>query len=63
MATKSSESPEPEVKGPDGPAGDGGATPKSRPDYQYQWPANPEPSEAAKAKAKEDADKYKELHG
>jgi hypothetical protein len=31
------------------PSGQGGQTPKSRPDYQDQFPANPEPSEHAKA--------------
>src|SRR6188768_2558014 len=31
------------------PSGQGGETPKSRPDYQDQWPPNPEPSESAKA--------------
>ena len=31
------------------PSGQGGATPKRRPDYQDQFPANPEPSESAKA--------------
>jgi hypothetical protein len=31
------------------PSGQGGATPKSRPDYQDQFPANPEPSDVAKA--------------
>jgi hypothetical protein len=36
-----------------GPSGQGGATPKSRPDYQDQWPANPPQSEHAKAKAEE----------
>lgn len=35
------------------PSGQGGATPKSRPDYQDMWPANPEPSESAKAKGEE----------
>jgi hypothetical protein len=31
------------------PSGQGGASPKSRPDYQDMFPANPEPSETAKA--------------
>lgn len=31
------------------PSGQGGATPKSRPDYQDMFPKNPEPSETAKA--------------
>ena len=31
------------------PSGQGGKTPKNRPDYQDQWPPNPEPSESAKA--------------
>jgi hypothetical protein len=31
------------------PSGQGGQTPKRRPDYQDQFPANPEPSESAKA--------------
>jgi hypothetical protein len=31
------------------PSGQGGQTPKRRPDYQDQWPPNPEPSETAKA--------------
>jgi hypothetical protein len=35
------------------PSGQGGATPKSRPDYQDAWPANPPPSEHAKAKGEE----------
>jgi hypothetical protein len=30
------------------PSGQGGKTPKSRPDYQDMFPANPEPSETAK---------------
>jgi len=30
------------------PSGQGGANPKSRPDYQDQFPANPEPSDTAK---------------
>jgi len=30
------------------PSGQGGQTPKSRPDYQDQFPANPEPSDTAK---------------
>jgi len=30
------------------PSGQGGAMPKSRPDYQDQFPANPEPSDVAK---------------
>jgi hypothetical protein len=30
------------------PSGQGGATPKSRPDYQDQFPANPEPSDTAR---------------
>jgi len=31
------------------PSGQGGATPKSRPDYQDQFPENPPPSETARA--------------
>jgi hypothetical protein len=31
------------------PSGQGGATPKRRPDYQDMFPANPEPDEATKA--------------
>jgi len=31
------------------PSGQGGMTPKRRPDYQDQFPANPEPSPEAKA--------------
>ena len=30
------------------PSGQGGSNPKSRPDYQDQFPANPEPSDVAK---------------
>jgi hypothetical protein len=32
-----------------GPSGQGGASPKSRPDYQDQFPENPPPSDTAKA--------------
>jgi hypothetical protein len=39
------------------PSGQGGETPKSRPDYQDQFPPNPEPSESAKAWA----DKIREV--
>jgi hypothetical protein len=35
------------------PSGQGGASPKRRPDYQDQWPEMPEPSESAKAKGEE----------
>ena len=35
------------------PSGQGGATPKSRPDHQDMFPPNPEPSESAKAKGEE----------
>ena len=31
-----------------GPSGQGGATPKRRPDYQDQFPENPPPSESAR---------------
>lgn len=31
------------------PSGQGGETPKARPDYQDMFPPNPEPSETAKA--------------
>lgn len=57
--TKSETKPAAEGK----PAGDGGASPKSRPDHQDIWPPNPEPSESAQAKAKENAELDKELHG
>jgi len=64
MATKSTdEGKSSDVKGPDGPAGDGGKTPKSRADHQYAFPPNPEPSAEAKAKADEDEKAYQELHG
>jgi hypothetical protein len=33
------------------PSGQGGATPKARPDHQDMFPKNPEPSEHAKAQA------------
>jgi hypothetical protein len=36
-------------KAPTPPSGQGGETPKSRPDYQDMWPPNPEPSDEAKA--------------
>ena len=51
------------VPGPDGPAGDGGATPRSDPDHQYQFPPNPEPSDSAREKAEENAKLNEELHG
>jgi hypothetical protein len=35
------------------PSGQGGATPKSRPDHQDMFPANPEPSASAKEKGEE----------
>lgn len=35
------------------PSGQGGASPKNRPDYQDQWPKNPPPSESARAKGEE----------
>lgn len=35
------------------PSGQGGATPKSRPDYQDMFPPNPPPSESAAAKGEE----------
>lgn len=48
---------------PTPPSGQGGKSPKSRPDHQDIWPPNPEPSESAKAKAEEDEKQYQELHG
>jgi hypothetical protein len=44
-------SPAKEGKEPTPPSGQGGASPKNRPDYQDQWPANPPPSESAQAQA------------
>ena len=35
------------------PSGQGGATPKSRPDHQDMFPKNPEPSDSAKEKGEE----------
>ena len=35
------------------PSGQGGTTPKARPDHQDMFPANPEPSEHARAKGEE----------
>lgn len=52
---KTNEAPEPETpetysgEAPTPPTGQGGATPKTRADYQDQFPPNPEPSESAKA--------------
>ena len=36
------------------PSGQGGATPKSRPDHQDMFPANPPPSRSAEEKGRED---------
>lgn len=41
------------------PSGQGGMTPKSRPDYQDMWPANPPPSESAAAKGEENTAVFK----
>ena len=51
------------VAGPDGPAGDGGMTPRTTPDHQYQFPPNPPPSESAQAKVEENKEVEEGLHG
>lgn len=63
MATKSSSTEETSSSEPTPPSGQGGKTPKSRPDHQDMWPPNPPQSEHGKAKADEDAEQEKELHG
>ncbi len=47
MAT--AKSTEPTAAEPTPPSGQGGKTPKDRPDHQDMFPPNPEPSESAKA--------------
>ena len=51
------------VAGPDGPAGDGGVTPRTTPDHQYQFPPNPPPSDSAQAKVEENKVVEEGLHG